>query len=63
MKGTAHVDVVINNATATRVSKATTSWLRWQQMKDQTQKPTFVGADCGLCKDSEWVAMQKNGLM
>jgi hypothetical protein len=63
MKGTAHVDVVINSAAATRVSKATTNWLRWQQMKDQTQQPMFVGADCGLCKDSEWVAMQKNGLM
>lgn len=63
MKGTEHVDVALNSTVANRLSKVTTGWLRWQQMQDQTQKPTFVGAGCTLCKDSQWVVMQKNGLM
>jgi hypothetical protein len=63
MLGTGHVDVVTVTSTSNKVSKATTGWLRWQQMRDQTQKATFVGPDCALCKDSMWTVMQKNGLM
>lgn len=61
--GTGHIDVVTVSATANRISKATTAWLRWQQMMDLTQKKVFVGPDCTLCKDSMWSVMQKNGLM
>jgi hypothetical protein len=57
--GTGHVDVVTVRATANRISKVTTGWLRWQQMLDLTQKPTFVGPGCVLCKDSQWDVMQK----
>jgi hypothetical protein len=59
MSGTGHVDVVLDSATASRVAKVTLGWLRWQQMADQTQKPLFVGASCGLCSDREWRVMQK----
>jgi esterase/lipase len=63
MKGTEHVDVVLDSATADRLTKVTTAWLRWQQMADQTQKRLFVGTGCLLCTDSQWVVQQKNGLM
>lgn len=63
MKGTGHVDVALDSGVSTLLSKVVTGWLRWHQMQDQTQKPTFVGPDCVLCKDSKWVVMQKNGLM
>jgi hypothetical protein len=71
MNGSEHVDVadvVILGVSITgvpeiidRMEWATTAWLRWQQMKDQSLKPTFVGSDCGLCTDENWtVQPQKN---
>jgi hypothetical protein len=63
MKGTGHVDVVVDPATRDRITKVTTAWLRWRQMADQTQKALFVGPGCSLCMDPEWVVQQKNDLM
>ncbi len=61
LNGTEHVSVVFDDAAIDRLSAATTAWLRWQQMNDQSLKDTFVGDDCGLCKDSAWtVEPQKN---
>ena len=62
MKGTQHVDVVFNTSTQTLLSRAVTGWLRWRQMKDETQKALFAGSACGLCMDSKWSVQQKNGL-
>jgi hypothetical protein len=64
MKGTAHTDVTTilglgMAAAITRVAAATTAWLRWQVMGDVGFKPSFVGSDCSLCKDSNWVVQQK----
>jgi hypothetical protein len=64
MKGTAHTDVTTIlglgvASTITRVGSATTAWLRWQVLGDPSFKPSFVGADCGLCKDTNWAAQQK----
>jgi hypothetical protein len=36
------------------------AWLRYQLRKDDVAKAWFVGSDCVLCKDSEWVDVQKN---
>ena len=44
----------------TKIGAAVVGWLRWQLADDITQKPTFVGDDCTLCKDSAWKAQQKN---
>jgi hypothetical protein len=63
MKGSQHVDVALDPATQTKLSKPLTGWLRWQQMADQTQQALFVGSMCGLCQDSAWAVQQKNGLM
>jgi hypothetical protein len=66
MNGSAHTDVTSFlglgvPAIMTRLAAATTAWLRWQLMDDTSQKSMFVGADCGLCKDSNWtVKPQKN---
>ncbi|MDD9936736.1 MAG: hypothetical protein OXT09_24200, partial [Myxococcales bacterium] len=37
---------------------ATTGWLRWHLMEDRTMAPDFVGPDCTLCTDSQWVVQQ-----
>jgi hypothetical protein len=29
-------------------------------MGDVALKSTFVGSDCGLCKDTNWTVQQKN---
>jgi hypothetical protein len=62
MKGSQHVDVVFNPSVQSLLSKAVTGWLRFRQMKDETQKPLFSGSSCGLCTDSKWTVQQKNGL-
>ncbi len=36
-----------------------TAWLRLQLMGDTTQKPMFLGANCGLCS-TPWIGMSKN---
>jgi hypothetical protein len=39
---------------------AVTAWLQWQLRGDQAAKKMFVGADCGLCRDSKWTVATKN---
>lgn len=66
MNGSTHTDVTELlglgvPAIMKRLAGATTAWLRWQQMADQSFKPMFAGADCGLCNDTNWtVEPQKN---
>lgn len=66
MNGTTHFDVTtfLNVGVAAiinRVGGVTTEWLRWQLMADTSLKSRFVGADCGLCNDTNWtVEPQKN---
>lgn len=42
-------------------AQVTVSWLSWQLYGDTgaTAKGMFVGADCGLCKDSNWTLESK----
>jgi hypothetical protein len=40
-------------------SAGLTAWLRWHLMGDTTQKPTFLGPNCGLCA-TPWVGKSKN---
>lgn len=69
MNGSEHTDVADIFALGVqqimdRMKLATTAWLRWQQMGDESLRAMFVGADCGLCEDPGWtVHPQKNGLM
>jgi hypothetical protein len=65
MKGTEHTDVTTIlglgvDAVIKRVATASTAWLRWRVMGDESFSKTFVGADCLLCKDSNWTVQQKN---
>ena len=44
-----------------RLAGASTAWLRWRQMADQTQEPMFLGNNSELCTDPDWmVEPQKN---
>jgi hypothetical protein len=43
-----------------RIAGAATGWLRWRLMADESQKALFVGADCQLCKDTNWKVQQKD---
>jgi hypothetical protein len=45
---------------ANQIDTATTAWLRWRLMHDQTQEKTFVGPDCTLCKDASWTVKQRD---
>jgi len=47
-------------AFADQINTATTAWLRWRLMHDQTQEKTFVGPDCALCKDASWTVKQRD---
>jgi len=43
-----------------RIRVVVTGWLRWQLMNDESLKSMFIGADCAVCKDSNWKVQQKN---
>jgi hypothetical protein len=43
-----------------QILKAVGAWLRWRLMDDATLAPTFVGPDCTICKDTNWVVKQKD---
>lgn len=58
-KGGDHLGVLFDPHAA-RIRAASTGWLRWMLMGDRTLKAMFVGSDCGLCKDPNWVVQQKN---
>jgi hypothetical protein len=47
-------------AFAEPINTATTAWLRWRLMGDQTQEKTFVGPDCTMCKDPGWTVKQRD---
>ena len=50
----------ILGAFADQINTATTAWLRWRLMHDQTQEKAFVGPDCTLCKDASWTVKQRD---
>jgi hypothetical protein len=49
---------VITSPYMERIRVAVTGWLRWRLMNDQTLKSMFVGADCTMCKDSNWTVRE-----
>jgi len=42
-----------------KAAAAVVAWLDWQLRGDATAKRTFVGKDCGLCKDPAWSVEKK----
>ena len=40
-----------------------TAWYRWMLMGDESAAQMFVGADCGLCNDPNWLNVQKRGAL
>ena len=36
------------------------AWLDWQLRGEDNAGRMFVGPDCGLCRDPQWVVKQKN---
>jgi hypothetical protein len=43
-----------------KMAQAARLWLQWQLKSDQEAAKAFVGPDCTLCKDPEWVVKKKN---
>jgi hypothetical protein len=39
---------------------AVTAWLQWQLKGDASARKMFVGADCGLCRNSKWTVATKD---
>jgi len=55
--GAGHVGLFLEpNGEATKVEL---DWLAWQFDGDQAAAWTFVGDDCGLCRDFRWVVYRK----
>jgi dienelactone hydrolase len=42
-----------------RAAATVVAWLDWQLRGDARARQSFVGADCGLCKDPAWVVQKK----
>ena len=42
------------------MAQAARLWLQWQLKGDQEAGKAFVGLDCMLCKDTDWVVKKKN---
>nr|ALG05354.2 hypothetical protein 5H7_053 [uncultured bacterium 5H7] len=40
-------------------AKAAVAWLDWQLRGDRRAGAQFIGADCGLCRDSAWKVQRK----
>jgi dienelactone hydrolase len=43
-----------------KMAQAARLWLQWQLKGDPEAAKAFVGPDCTLCKDPEWVVKKKN---
>lgn len=43
-----------------KMAQAARLWLQWQLKGDLEAGKTFVGPDCRLCKDLDWVVKKKN---
>jgi hypothetical protein len=43
-----------------RMAPEVAAWFRYTMLNDELAKTWFVGADCLLCKDPEWVYAQKD---
>jgi hypothetical protein len=50
---------IVSTMFAPQINKAAAAWLRWRLMGDASVASTFVGPDCGLCKDKSWTVKQK----
>jgi hypothetical protein len=42
------------------MAQAARLWLQWQLKGDPEAAKAFVGPDCALCKDPDWVVKKKN---
>jgi dienelactone hydrolase len=43
-----------------KMAQAARLWLQWQLKGDGEAGKAFVGPDCGLCRDPDWVVKKKN---
>jgi hypothetical protein len=43
-----------------KMAQAARLWLQWQLKDDPEAGKAFVGSDCTLCKDPEWLVKKKN---
>jgi hypothetical protein len=43
-----------------KMAQAARLWLQWQLKGDQEAGKAFMGTECGLCKDPDWVVKKKN---
>lgn len=54
-KDTGHVGTI----TSLQAAGATTGWLRWRLLDDDSKRALFVGDDCTLCTNDSWIVQQK----
>jgi len=59
MMGEDHLGILAGEW-ADRIRGTVTAWMRWKLMDDKAFEPRFVGADCELCKDTNYTVNKKN---
>jgi hypothetical protein len=59
LKMSVHI-TMMNGKGSERMAPEVAAWFRYTLNNDEAAKKWFVGADCVLCKDPEWVYAQKN---
>lgn len=58
LKNSVHI-TMMNGKGSERMAPEVTAWFRYTLLNDEVAKKWFVGTDCLLCKDPEWVYAQK----
>ncbi|MDF1681151.1 hypothetical protein [Ponticaulis sp.] len=59
MEGAGHI-ATHRHRNGGRFAEVITAWLEWQLKDNSEAESWFVGADCMLCSDPEWIVQKKN---
>lgn len=59
-RGTPHTGNFWSRPDDDDYARVTAAWLHWQLTGDRTAARMFVGRDCALCMDPDWVVARKN---
>ena len=59
MEGAGHI-ATHRHRNGGRFAEVITAWLEWQLKDDAEAASWFVGDDCALCMDPEWIIQKKN---
>ena len=53
---------ILTAPTSEQIGELALEWLRWKLMDDRSLDSEFLGADCGVCQESDWLSVQQKNL-